>query len=187
MGNCNLDTGDIEFCMSYWGRRGGKGLVEGESDRMVSVEEEEMKVTSNEEKQQDKPTETVNTRYYQISQSQLFYFTVPTLNSPNNRPYLPLYSNPFANPPFFFLLWEKHVRDSHCYPFWYLHFNRLTRGLDYFLVRRPRSSAASREWKKLSISIVRHCPSQIPTSDARISILPCSNLMGGSMITLPLV
>ena len=49
---------------------------------MVSGVEEEMKVTSNDERNnkinQLKP---VNTRHYQISQSQPFHFTIPTLKS----------------------------------------------------------------------------------------------------------
>jgi hypothetical protein len=51
---------------------------------MVTGVEEEMKVTSNDERNnkinQLKP---VNTSYYRISQSQPFYFTVLTLKSPD--------------------------------------------------------------------------------------------------------
>jgi hypothetical protein len=83
---------------------------------MVTGVEEEMKVTSNDDKkQQDKPTETSRrSDNYQISQSQPFHFTtshaqIPNLFSPVRL--LPFFSpklislftvTPFANP-FFFL------------------------------------------------------------------------------------
>jgi hypothetical protein len=52
---------------------------------MVTGVEEEMKVTSNDDKkQQDKPTETGSTSdNYQISQSQPFHFTISHAQIPN--------------------------------------------------------------------------------------------------------